>query len=72
MPVDAVGAPEERRTEQDLKGTVMLTIILIVAIVALTIWVAFSTARIAKVNALLLDAHARIDDLEAKVARKRT
>jgi hypothetical protein len=50
----------------------MLTIILIVAIVALTVWVAFSTARIAKVNALLLDAHARIDAIEAKVARKRT
>jgi hypothetical protein len=50
----------------------MLTIILIVAIIVLTVWVAFSTARIAEVNALLLEAHARIDAIEAKVARKRT
>jgi hypothetical protein len=49
----------------------MLTIALIVAILALTIWVAFSTARIAKVNALLFEAHARLDDLEAKVAKRK-
>jgi hypothetical protein len=45
-----------------------MTLILIVAIIALTVWVAFSTARIAKVNALLLEAHAR---LEAKVAKRK-
>jgi uncharacterized membrane protein YciS (DUF1049 family) len=50
----------------------MLTIILIVAIIVLAIWIALSSARIVKVNALLLEAHARLDDLEAKVARKRS
>jgi hypothetical protein len=50
----------------------MLTTILIIAIVVLFVWIAFSTVRISKVNSLLLDAHARIDALEAKIARKRS
>jgi hypothetical protein len=49
----------------------MLTIILIVAIIVLAVWIALSAARIAKVNELLLEAHARLDAIEAKVAKRK-
>jgi hypothetical protein len=47
-------------------------ILIVIVALALIVFIAASTRRIAAVTNGLNEAHARIDELEAKLARKRT